>query len=164
MLKDKKRDESKKEKKISVEAEVALLGLLLAIVSLIGLLNQGWLGGLLTYCLVYLFGNMYYLFVIFNIYFGFYLFFKRKKPNIVLGINGVGKSTLLNIITGNLEYEEGSIALKSDLRIGYLRQNESLNTSNTLKEEFENLGATVYVTTVDGSVGTKGFVDRKSVV
>lgn len=95
MLKDKKRDESKKEKKISVEAEVALLGLLLAIVSLIGLLNQGWLGGLLTYCLVYLFGNMYYLFVIFNIYFGFYLFFKRKKPNIVLGINGVAVLCLL---------------------------------------------------------------------
>ncbi len=56
----------------------------------------------------------------------------------LLGINGVGKSTLLNIITGNLEYEEGTISLKSDLRIGYLRQNESLNTSNTLKEEIED--------------------------
>jgi len=53
--KDKKRDESKKPKKISVEAEVALLGLLLSIASLIGLLNQGWLGSFLTYCLVFLF-------------------------------------------------------------------------------------------------------------
>ena len=32
------------------------------------------------------------------------------------------------------------------------------NWYELLKEEFENLGATVYVTTVDGSVGTKGFV------
>ena len=64
MSKDKKRDEVKKEKKISVEAEVALLGLLLSIVSLIGLLNQGWLGGFLTYCLVYLFGSMYFIILI----------------------------------------------------------------------------------------------------
>ncbi len=56
----------------------------------------------------------------------------------LLGINGVGKSTLLNIISGNLECDEGTIAPKSDLRIGYLKQNEGLNTSNTLKEEIQN--------------------------
>ncbi len=56
----------------------------------------------------------------------------------LLGINGVGKSTLLNIISGNLECDEGTIAPKSDLRIGYLKQNEALNTSNTLKEEIQN--------------------------
>lgn len=56
----------------------------------------------------------------------------------LLGVNGVGKSTLLNIISGNLEYDDGTIALKSGLRIGYLKQNEALNTSNTLKEEIED--------------------------
>ena len=56
----------------------------------------------------------------------------------LLGINGVGKSTLLNIISGNLEYDEGTIAAKSDLRIGYLKQNEALNTSNTLEKEIQN--------------------------
>ena len=95
MSKDKKRDETKKPKKISVEAEVALLGLLLAIVSLIGLLNQGWLGGFFTYCLVYLFGSMYFVILLFNVYFGLYLFFKKKKPNITLGINGVAVIGLL---------------------------------------------------------------------
>ena len=65
MSKDKKREERKEPKKISVEAEVALLGLLVAIVSLIGLLNQGWLGSFLTYCLVYLFGSMYFIILIF---------------------------------------------------------------------------------------------------
>lgn len=56
----------------------------------------------------------------------------------LLGINGVGKTTLLNIISGNLEYDDGTISKKPDLRIGYLKQNEALNTSNTLKEEIEN--------------------------
>jgi len=94
--KDKKRDESKKKsKKISVEAEVALLGLLLSIVSLIGLLDQGWLGGFLTYCLVYLFGSMYFIIILFNIYFGLYLFFKKKKPSVVLGLNAVAVIFLL---------------------------------------------------------------------
>ena len=95
MSKDKKRDETKKTKKISVEAEVALLGLLLSIASLIGLLNQGWLGGFLTYCLVYLFGSMYFIILLFNIYLGLFLFFKKKKPSIILGINGVAVIFLL---------------------------------------------------------------------
>lgn len=56
----------------------------------------------------------------------------------LLGINGVGKTTLLNIISGNLECDGGTIAIKSDLRIGYLKQNEALNTSNTLQQEIQN--------------------------
>ena len=56
----------------------------------------------------------------------------------LLGINGVGKTTLLNIISGNLECDDGTIAKKSDLRIGYLKQNEALNTSNTLQQEIQN--------------------------
>jgi len=55
----------------------------------------------------------------------------------LLGINGVGKTTLLNIIAGNLDYDEGTISSKSDLRIGYLKQNEALDTTNTLKEEIQ---------------------------
>lgn len=89
MSKDKKRDESKKPKKITVEAEVSLLGLLLSIVSLIALLNQGWLGSFLTYCFVYLFGSMYYVILLLNIYLGMYLFIKKKKPTFVIGINAL---------------------------------------------------------------------------
>ena len=56
----------------------------------------------------------------------------------LLGINGVGKTTLLNIISGALEYDEGTLARKPNIRIGYLRQNEGLDTSNTLREEIQN--------------------------
>ena len=56
----------------------------------------------------------------------------------LLGINGVGKTTLLNIISGSLEYDEGTIATKPNIRIGYLRQNEALNSLNTLREEIQD--------------------------
>lgn len=56
----------------------------------------------------------------------------------LLGVNGVGKTTLLNIITGNLECDSGTVSVNPDLRIGYLKQNESLDISNTLKEEIQN--------------------------
>lgn len=56
----------------------------------------------------------------------------------LLGINGVGKTTLLNIISGNLEYDDGTVAIKPNLRIGYLKQNESLNSSNTLRDEIND--------------------------
>ena len=56
----------------------------------------------------------------------------------LLGINGVGKTTLLNVISGNMECDDGVISSSPDLRIGYLKQNEALNTVNSLKEEIEN--------------------------
>lgn len=55
----------------------------------------------------------------------------------LLGVNGVGKSTLLNIITGNLDFDEGTISKKNGLEIGYLKQNEALDSDNTLDEEIK---------------------------
>ncbi|MEI6752198.1 MAG: ABC-F family ATP-binding cassette domain-containing protein [Paludibacter sp.] len=37
--------------------------------------------------------------------------------------NGTGKTTLLNIIAGNEDYQSGTISFRRDLRIGYLDQN-----------------------------------------
>lgn len=64
----------------------------------------------------------------------------------LLGINGIGKSTLLNIISGQLSFDEGTISSKQGLRIGYLKQNEALNSSNTLKEEIEDALKEVFET------------------
>lgn len=55
----------------------------------------------------------------------------------LMGVNGVGKSTLLNIITGAIECDEGTVSVKRGLEIGYLKQNEALNSENTLDEEIK---------------------------
>lgn len=62
----------------------------------------------------------------------------------LLGVNGVGKSTLLNIISGEMPYDAGEYSVKRDLAIGYLKQNEALNTGNTLKEEIQSALSHVY--------------------
>lgn len=64
----------------------------------------------------------------------------------LLGINGIGKSTLLNIVSGQLDFDGGTISSKQGLRIGYLKQNEALNSSNTLKEEIEDALKEVFET------------------
>ncbi len=62
----------------------------------------------------------------------------------LLGVNGVGKTTLLNIITGALICDTGEVSVKNGVRIGYLRQNESLTLSNTLQEEIQDAIKEVY--------------------
>ena len=41
----------------------------------------------------------------------------------VIGINGTGKSTLLSIIAGTLEPDEGKVIRSNSLKISYLPQN-----------------------------------------
>lgn len=62
----------------------------------------------------------------------------------LMGVNGAGKTTLLNIITDNINYDEGTVSKKSGIEIGYLKQNEALNTDNTLKEEIRSALSRVY--------------------
>lgn len=40
----------------------------------------------------------------------------------IVGDNGCGKSTLLNIISGDISIDKGSIAIRKNTKIGYLRQ------------------------------------------
>lgn len=53
----------------------------------------------------------------------------------LVGKNGSGKSTLLNVISGDQSYDEGSIALGKDIRIGFLRQDIEFESGRTLVEE-----------------------------
>ena len=40
----------------------------------------------------------------------------------LVGPNGEGKSTLLNIIAAGLDYEDGEVIVSSGVTIGYLKQ------------------------------------------
>lgn len=53
----------------------------------------------------------------------------------LIGLNGIGKSTLLNMICGVLEPDEGTVSVKQGLSIGYLRQNSGLSSQNTVEQE-----------------------------
>jgi len=50
----------------------------------------------------------------------------------VVGPNGTGKSTLLNLIAGNLKPDKGSITIQPRLKIGYLDQNATLPSDHTV--------------------------------
>lgn len=50
-----------------------------------------------------------------------YMFKKHDRIGI-LGDNGTGKSTLLNIITGNLESDSGKVIIGETVRFGYFKQ------------------------------------------
>ena len=56
----------------------------------------------------------------------------------VVGVNGAGKTTLLRVLTGDLSLEEGQRMTKRGLTLGYLRQNSSVTSSNTIYEEMRN--------------------------
>ena len=57
------------------------------------------------------------------------------NDNDKIGINGAGKSTLFNILTGELSKDGGDLFIKNDLKIGYLKQHNSFDSSNSLYEE-----------------------------
>ncbi|MDO5376460.1 MAG: ABC-F family ATP-binding cassette domain-containing protein [Staphylococcus rostri] len=53
----------------------------------------------------------------------------------IVGRNGAGKSTLMKIIAGVEAYEDGHISKIKNLKMGYLTQQMTLNTQNSVFEE-----------------------------
>ncbi|AUS09906.1 heme ABC transporter ATP-binding protein [Laceyella sacchari] len=52
----------------------------------------------------------------------------------LIGANGEGKSTFMNIITGKLEPDEGKIEWASKVRVGYLDQHAALKKGMTIRD------------------------------
>ncbi|WP_251859524.1 ABC-F family ATP-binding cassette domain-containing protein [Clostridium sp. Marseille-Q2269] len=52
----------------------------------------------------------------------------------LIGANGEGKSTFMNIITGKLMPDEGKIQWAKDVRVGYMDQHANLTKGKTIRE------------------------------
>ena len=58
-----------------------------------------------------------------------------NEKTAIVGINGAGKTTLLKIIMGQLSPDNGLVILAKNKTIGYLPQNASVDSNNTIYEE-----------------------------
>lgn len=79
-------------------------------------------------------------------YFGDTLIFDSVTASIedgdrigLIGANGIGKSTLLNVLCGQLAPDEGSVSVTNGVHIGFLRQNSGLSRENTVYEEMRSV-------------------------
>jgi len=52
----------------------------------------------------------------------------------LVGANGEGKSTFMNIITGNLMPDQGEVSWASHVNVGYLDQHASLSEGTTIRD------------------------------
>ena len=68
----------------------------------------------------------------------------------IVGINGAGKSTLLKIITGIEPADTGLVTLAKDKTLGYLSQQQNLNSDNTIYDEL--LSVKQYILDMEGQL------------
>ncbi|WP_047998967.1 ABC-F family ATP-binding cassette domain-containing protein [Lactiplantibacillus herbarum] len=62
----------------------------------------------------------------------------------LVGRNGAGKSTLLKMIAGETVPDEGQISMRRGLTIGYLAQDQGLDSNNTIWEEMSSVFAELH--------------------
>lgn len=74
---------------------------------------------------------------------------RRGEHIAIIGDNGTGKSTLLNMILGNVETDKGIIKTASNLKVGYLSQHEFEQT----KDDKENTVLNVFREAVNVTEG-----------
>ena len=86
--------------------------------------------------------------------------FKKKDRIGVVGKNGVGKSTFLDILTGNLKPDRGEVTRGVTTKFGYFTQESiNLNPANRLIEEVKEIAE--FITLADGSqISASKFLDN----
>ncbi|MDO5389916.1 MAG: ABC-F family ATP-binding cassette domain-containing protein [Eubacteriales bacterium] len=87
-----------------------------------------------------------------------YVFLKNDRIGII-GPNGCGKSTLVKIITGNLQPDHGTVEIGDTIKIGYFSQeNEYMDESLKAIEYVKEVGE--YVHTVNGTITASQVMEQ----
>ena len=55
----------------------------------------------------------------------------------LIGANGEGKSTFMNIVTGKLQPDEGKVTWSNNVRVGYMDQHAALNKGQSIRDALE---------------------------
>ena len=61
----------------------------------------------------------------------------------IVGINGAGKTTLLRIIVGEMTADEGLVTLSKGKTLGYLAQNQAVDSNHTIYDELLSVKADI---------------------
>ena len=61
-----------------------------------------------------------------------------KEKVALVGRNGTGKTTLIKVLTGELEADSGSVQLSRGAKLGYLRQESPVGKGRTVLQEVES--------------------------
>ncbi len=68
---------------------------------------------------------------------------EEREKTAIVGVNGAGKTTLFRILTGEISADGGDIFLKKETSLGYMAQNQQMESTRTIYEEmlsvFENI-------------------------
>ncbi|MFB5190939.1 ABC-F family ATP-binding cassette domain-containing protein [Alicyclobacillus fastidiosus] len=68
----------------------------------------------------------------------------------LIGANGEGKSTFMNIVTGKLEPDDGQVEWSKNVRVGYLDQHTVLERGLTIRDVLK--GAFQYLFNIEGDI------------